>query len=233
MTRLCPTLAAVRRTDRSVGAHPGVRGMLRDVAVDLGRLRRPGEPRCAGVRRTRRRRHASGADCQWIRQLAAPEHGTATRLPPRVVARISRGTTCPRVRTTRPCPGTPTVCTVRTGPTSRWPTSRPCASSAAGAGHRHVHRSGRREARGDGGLRRHALGRAPPITVSSFRGGGPIRGVTDASMPDIAWTPLFIKAPGPDDRRHRRPRRPSPSTCSRRWPITSASPFRGRSMVAR
>ncbi len=30
----------------------------------------------------------------------------------------------------------------------------------------------------------------------SFRGGGPIRGVTTASVPDIAWTPLFIKAPG-------------------------------------
>ncbi len=30
----------------------------------------------------------------------------------------------------------------------------------------------------------------------AFRGGGPIRGVTKASVPDIAWTPLFIKTPG-------------------------------------
>ncbi len=39
----------------------------------------------------------------------------------------------------------------------------------------------------------------------SFRGGGPIRGVTKASVPDVAWTPLIMKAPnqktgGPDDR---------------------------------
>ncbi len=39
----------------------------------------------------------------------------------------------------------------------------------------------------------------------AFRGGGPIRGVTTANVPDIAWTPLIIKAPnqktgGIDDR---------------------------------
>ncbi len=39
----------------------------------------------------------------------------------------------------------------------------------------------------------------------AFRGGGPIRGVTDKSVPDIAWTPLIVKAPnqrvgGVDDR---------------------------------
>lgn len=38
-----------------------------------------------------------------------------------------------------------------------------------------------------------------------FQGGGPIRGVTKANVPDIAWTPLIIKAPnqktgGADDR---------------------------------
>jgi Arylsulfatase A and related enzymes len=30
----------------------------------------------------------------------------------------------------------------------------------------------------------------------AFQGGGPIRGVTTSNIPDIAWTPLFIKAPG-------------------------------------
>ena len=39
----------------------------------------------------------------------------------------------------------------------------------------------------------------------SFKGGGPIRGVTKVNVPDIAWTPLFVKAPsqrtgGVDDR---------------------------------
>ncbi len=41
----------------------------------------------------------------------------------------------------------------------------------------------------------------------AFRGGAPIRGVTRATIPDIAWTPLLIKAPNQHAGGHRRPSR--------------------------